>query len=71
MKNTPTNFMPKAKSPCLDCKDRAVGCHALCAKYLWWKAERESTWERNKTQNANERMIESYENRNIQKWRKK
>ena len=26
-------------SPCKDCTDRYVGCHADCEKYLAWKAE--------------------------------
>ena len=27
-------------SPCLDCKERYVGCHATCAAYLDYAAER-------------------------------
>lgn len=25
-------------SPCRNCKERLVGCHAECEKYLGWKA---------------------------------
>lgn len=24
-------------SPCRDCKDRTVGCHSVCDKYIHWK----------------------------------
>ena len=24
------------KPPCKDCTDRAVGCHAVCERYLEW-----------------------------------
>nr|DAU14851.1 MAG TPA: hypothetical protein [Caudoviricetes sp.] len=27
----------KPKSPCLNCKDRAVGCHDACEKFYTWK----------------------------------
>lgn len=30
------------KSPCKDCKDRCVGCHDSCSKYLAYNAEREA-----------------------------
>lgn len=26
------------KSPCKDCKDRAVGCHSFCERYITAKA---------------------------------
>lgn len=28
-------------SPCKDCPDRCVGCHAKCEKYLSWKKHEE------------------------------
>ena len=30
--------MPKSsKSPCMDCKERSIGCHDRCEKYQLWK----------------------------------
>lgn len=28
-----------AKTPCRDCKERVLGCHATCQKYIDWKKE--------------------------------
>lgn len=33
MKEPPKCVMPKSDAPCLNCKDRVVGCHASCEKY--------------------------------------
>lgn len=33
-------------APCKDCKDRAVGCHAICKKYIEWKKERDAILEK-------------------------
>ena len=39
-------------SGCKDCKDRHIGCHATCERYLKWK---ESDYNRRKTIKAAER----------------
>lgn len=26
--------MPRQTAPCKDCKDRCVGCHSICQKYI-------------------------------------
>lgn len=42
-------------SPCLDCPDRRVGCHSVCAKYAALKADNEAKrkyLERDKITNA-------------------
>ena len=31
--------MDISKAPCTDCKDRQIGCHAKCSKYIDWKSE--------------------------------
>jgi hypothetical protein len=30
-----------SKAPCKDCKERELGCHAKCEKYIDFKQERE------------------------------
>lgn len=30
------------KTPCRDCKDRVVGCHSVCDRYMEWKKEVEA-----------------------------
>lgn len=30
-----------SKSPCKDCKDRELGCHAKCDKYIAFKMDSE------------------------------
>lgn len=30
---------PKTKAPCKNCKDRQIGCHAKCSKYIGWRSE--------------------------------
>lgn len=27
------------KAPCKNCKERKVGCHSICSKYIEWKKE--------------------------------
>ena len=34
MKNTRPSSMAVVEYPCKDCKDRCVGCHQSCPKYL-------------------------------------
>lgn len=29
------------ENPCKDCKDRHLGCHSCCEKYIKWSEERE------------------------------
>lgn len=29
-------------SPCLDCNERKVGCHAKCGKYIAWQVDHEA-----------------------------
>lgn len=33
-------------APCLDCKDRYLACHSMCAKYKAFRAERDGDLER-------------------------
>lgn len=35
----------KKVSPCMDCRDRAVGCHGRCERYKEWKGERDALLE--------------------------
>jgi len=35
-----------AGAPCKDCKDRAVGCHSACKKYLDFKKTADETKEK-------------------------
>lgn len=32
---------PPANAPCLDCKDRFIGCHSKCEKYKQFKRKME------------------------------
>ncbi len=34
-----TGWFAKMKSPCLGCKDRFIGCHSKCDKYIKYRNE--------------------------------
>jgi hypothetical protein len=38
--------------PCRFCKERTIGCHGRCEKYLDYKAEREKVLEIKRRENA-------------------
>ena len=40
-------------SPCKDCKERQVGCHSTCEKYLEWN----KAWVENKTEISKQRYL--------------
>jgi hypothetical protein len=42
--------------PCRFCKERIVGCHSRCEKYLEYKAEREKILEIKRRENAETTM---------------
>lgn len=48
-------FNPKAlAAPCLDCKDRYVGCHGKCEKYAKFRKRKEKEARMKKYGGANE-----------------
>lgn len=40
-------------SPCKDCKERQVGCHSTCEKYLVWN----KAWVENKNEISKQRYL--------------
>ena len=49
------------KYPCQDCKDRYLGCHSNCQKYLEAKAEHSKEKESVTQIKEDERRFDSYE----------
>ena len=50
------SFNQNKKAPCLDCKDRTVGCHGVCGTYKSFRNELDGvnkTTKKNKTQEQN------------------
>ena len=39
-------------TPCKDCKDRKVGCHAVCQKYISWQNERKELQKKQQKENV-------------------
>ena len=68
-------------NPCLDCEDRAVGCHSTCEKYISWKVQEDKRKEviaKNKNHDVDEYRYEmltgiyrTYEKKRRQKRRRK
>lgn len=43
-------------SPCMDCKERSLNCHALCGRYKDWVVGQQKLREARAKALANERM---------------
>ena len=50
---------PMPDAPCLDCKDRRLGCHSECDKYMTFKAERIELCNGIKAQEAHAKLAEA------------
>ncbi len=46
--------------PCGICEQRYIGCHAECAEYAAWKADKNAAFQRRATQNARRSAINAY-----------
>ena len=61
--------------PCKDCKDRALGCHTTCTKYIDWKAShdvemealREYVMLESSVEESKARSVKRNYNRNIRR----
>ena len=57
-------------SPCMDCKERSLNCHALCGRYKdWTEAQRKLREARAKAW-AHDKMTISKEKSIIKNWKK-
>lgn len=57
----------KPQSPCLGCKERAVGCHADCPRYAEYRNELDD-WKQNVLEQIKaEKLADSYEARKIRR----
>jgi len=61
----------KPKSPCLDCVDRHLGCHAECEKYLEFKNKSDEQRERIFRERERENISMSYIQEDVRKKRRK
>lgn len=57
--------------PCKDCKDRAVGCHSICQKYIAAKEKAEQEKKNPKAEFAMDVQIEIYKRDTIRKVQKR
>lgn len=55
------------KSPCYNCPDRHIGCHATCERYLAARAEQDAINERVNAQRQTVRTAEDWRTENIRR----
>lgn len=60
MKSAAKLMMPRPDPPCIDCKDRVVGCHGTCEKYKAFKEERYKLWNQIRDCQAKEKSVEHF-----------
>lgn len=47
-------------TPCMNCENRKVGCHATCEAFKSWKEERDALFARTRQERYKDRDICSY-----------
>lgn len=55
------------KSPCLNCTDRHIGCHAVCERYLAARAEQNAINEWVGAERRTVRDVEDWRTENIRR----
>lgn len=59
--------MTTINSPCKDCKNRYLGCHSECEKYIEYKEKKITQGKVLKTQKINAYNVDSYFKTKIEK----
>ncbi len=61
------SYSLKSNPPCKDCKDRHMGCHAKCSKYIDWDKARQVIKDQAYKKYMSEKIADDYTWQGIEK----